>query len=120
MVDWIVAVDRDQDGTATAIRMGGVIAQLVVYVLVEDYGHYWIHRLLHCRWGYEKIHRLHHEFTAPIGFAAPYAHWAEVLILGLPSFVGPVLVPGHMITFWLWMVLRQMEAIETHSGYVIC
>lgn len=26
MLDWIVAVDRDQDGTAPAIRMGGVIA----------------------------------------------------------------------------------------------
>ncbi|KAG9445388.1 hypothetical protein H6P81_016728 [Aristolochia fimbriata] len=94
-----------------------IFFQLLVYFLIEDYGNYWIHRLLHCKWGYEKIHRVHHEFTAPIGFAAPYAHWAEVLILGIPSFAGPALVPGHMVTFWLWMILRQMEAIETHSGY---
>ncbi|XP_073102317.1 very-long-chain aldehyde decarbonylase GL1-10 [Elaeis guineensis] len=92
-------------------------AQLAVYFLVEDYGNYWIHRLLHGPWGYEKIHRVHHEFTAPIGFAAPYAHWAEVLILGIPSFVGPAIAPCHMITFWLWIILRQVEAIETHSGY---
>ncbi|PKA48060.1 Methylsterol monooxygenase 1-1 [Apostasia shenzhenica] len=91
--------------------------QLLVYFLVEDYGNYWIHRAMHSQWGYEKIHHVHHEFTAPIGFAAPYAHWAEVLILGIPSFVGPALVPGHMITFWLWIALRQIEAIETHSGY---
>lgn len=94
-------------------------AQLVVYFLVEDYGNYWIHRLLHGRWGYEKIHHVHHEFTAPFGFAAPYAHWAEVLILGIPSFVGPAIAPGHMITFWLWIILRQVEAIETHSGYYV-
>ncbi|KAJ6849876.1 putative methylsterol monooxygenase 1-1 [Iris pallida] len=94
-----------------------VVAQLAVYFLVEDYGNYWIHRWLHGKWGYEKIHKVHHEYTAPIGFAAPYAHWAEVLILGIPSFVGPALVPGHMITFWLWIVLRQVEAIDTHSGY---
>ncbi|XP_057822739.2 very-long-chain aldehyde decarbonylase GL1-10 [Cryptomeria japonica] len=94
-----------------------VIAQLTVYFLVEDWGNYWIHRWLHCKWGYDKIHRIHHEFTAPIGFAAPYAHWAEVLILGIPSFVGPAIAPGHMITFWLWIALRQMEAIDTHSGY---
>ncbi|KAK9103577.1 hypothetical protein Sjap_020831 [Stephania japonica] len=56
-------------------------------------------------------------YTAPIGFAAPYAHWAEILILGIPSFLGPAIVPCHMITFWLWIVLRQVEAIETHSGY---
>ncbi|XP_071702659.1 methylsterol monooxygenase 1-2-like [Rutidosis leptorrhynchoides] len=94
-----------------------IISQLTVYFLIEDYTNYWIHRFFHCKWGYEKIHKVHHEYTAPIGFAAPYAHWAEVLILGIPSFLGPAIVPGHMITFWLWIALRQIEAIETHSGY---
>lgn len=91
--------------------------QIFVYFLIEDYTNYWIHRLLHSKWGYEKIHHIHHEYTAPIGLAAPYAHWAEILILGFPSFLGPALVPGHIITYWIWFVLRQMEAIETHSGY---
>ncbi|ONK71864.1 uncharacterized protein A4U43_C04F13170 [Asparagus officinalis] len=91
--------------------------QLLVYFLIEDYGNYWLHRWLHGKWGYENIHKVHHEFTAPIGFAAPYAHWSEVLILGIPTFVGPALVPGHMITLWLWIALRQIEALDTHSGY---
>ncbi|KAL4383836.1 hypothetical protein GQ457_15G010030 [Hibiscus cannabinus] len=94
-----------------------MLSQLVVYFMIEDYTNYWIHRFLHGRWGYEKIHRVHHEYTAPIGFAAPYAHWLETLILGIPSFLGPAIAPGHMITFWLWIALRQIEAIETHSGY---
>ncbi|KAH9616346.1 hypothetical protein KSS87_014052 [Heliosperma pusillum] len=94
-----------------------VVTQLIVYFIVEDYTNYWIHRMLHGKWGYEKIHKVHHEYTAPIGFAAPYAHWAEVLILGIPSFLGPAIAPGHMITFWLWIAFRQIEAIETHSGY---
>ncbi|KAM1139487.1 hypothetical protein FF1_039630 [Malus domestica] len=94
-----------------------VFVQIVVYFIVEDFSHYWIHRMLHCKWAYEKIHRVHHEYTAPIGLAAPYAHWAEILILGLPSFLGPALVPCHITTYWLWFVLRQLEAIETHSGY---
>ncbi|RZC11347.1 Methylsterol monooxygenase 1-1, partial [Glycine soja] len=41
----------------------------------QDYTNYWIHRFLHNDWGYEKIHRVHHEYHAPIGFVAPYAHW---------------------------------------------
>ncbi|KAK8496237.1 hypothetical protein V6N13_036376 [Hibiscus sabdariffa] len=94
-----------------------MLSQLVIYFMIEDYTNYWIHRFLHGRWGYEKIHRVHHEYTAPIGFAAPYAHWLEILILGIPSFLGPAIAPGHMITFWLWIALRQIEAIETHSGY---
>ncbi|KAK4848850.1 hypothetical protein QYF36_018055 [Acer negundo] len=91
--------------------------QILVYFIVEDYSNYWIHRWLHTKWGYEKIHHVHHEYTAPFGFAAPYAHWAEILILGLPSFLGPAFVPGHIITYWLWFILRQIESIETHSGY---
>uniref|UniRef100_A0A7C8ZI96 4-alpha-methylsterol monooxygenase n=1 Tax=Opuntia streptacantha TaxID=393608 RepID=A0A7C8ZI96_OPUST len=94
-----------------------ILIQLAVYFIIEDYTNYWLHRWLHSKWGYENIHRVHHEYTAPIGFAAPYAHWAEILILGIPSFLGPAIVPGHMITLWLWIALRQIEAIETHSGY---
>ncbi|KAG6531946.1 hypothetical protein ZIOFF_005782 [Zingiber officinale] len=41
-----------------------------------------------------------------------------VLLLGIPSFAGPAMVPCHMITFWLWIALRQLELIETHNGYV--
>jgi hypothetical protein len=37
--------------------------------LVEDYLTYWLHRFLHTKWGYEKIHHVHHEKTAPSGFA---------------------------------------------------
>ncbi|KAL5218659.1 hypothetical protein ABZP36_019343 [Zizania latifolia] len=96
---------------------GETAAQLVVYLLVEDYLGYWIHRLLHTRWGYDNIHRVHHEFSAPMGYAAPYAHWAEVLILGVPAFAGPAIVPCHMTTFWLWFLLRHLEAIDIHSGF---
>ncbi|CAH8275682.1 unnamed protein product [Arabidopsis lyrata] len=94
-----------------------IVAQLVVYFLIEDYTNYWIHRWMHCKWGYEKIHRIHHEYTSPIGYASPYAHWGEILILGIPTFLGPAIAPGHIMTFWLWISLRQIEAIETHSGY---
>ncbi|KAL1371292.1 hypothetical protein HN51_001504 [Arachis hypogaea] len=95
-----------------------VVAQLVVYFLIEDYTNYWLHRFLHVnRWGYENIHRVHHEYEAPIGYAAPYAHWVEILLLGVPTFLGPAIVPCHLITFWLWIALRQLEAIDTHKGY---
>lgn len=97
--------------------LGEIVAQLFVYFIIEDYTNYWMHRFLHSKWGYEKIHWVHHEYTAPIAYAASYAHWLEVLLLGIPSFLGPATAPGHMITFWLWIALRQIEAIETHSGY---
>ncbi|XP_050915867.1 methylsterol monooxygenase 1-2 [Lathyrus oleraceus] len=91
--------------------------QLLVYFLIEDYASYWIHRMLHCKWGYENIHKVHHEYKTPIGFAGPYAYWVEIWIFGIPILFGPVLVPGHIVTFWLWFILRHLETIETHSGY---
>ena len=118
----IRSIDRDffqLIGIRTSLPLPSlweIVAQITVYFLLEDYGNYWIHRWLHSEWGYNNIHYMHHEYTAPISLAAPYAYWAEILLLGLPSFVGPALVPGHMVTLWLWISLRQLEAIDTHSG----
>ncbi len=41
----------------------------------------------------------------------------EILLLGIPSFVGPALVGAHLVTLWLWIPLRTLEALDTHSGY---
>lgn len=97
--------------------LGEVLLHLTVYCIVEDYGNYWLHRWMHQGWLYDNVHHVHHEFTSPMSFAAPYAHWAEILLLAIPSFAGPVLAPGHIITFWIWIAMRQLEAIESHSGY---
>jgi 4,4-dimethyl-9beta,19-cyclopropylsterol-4alpha-methyl oxidase len=94
--------------------------QLATFFIIEDYGNYWLHRWLHTEWAYRKIHWKHHEFTTPMSFAASYAHPLEILILGIPSFVGPAIVRCHVITLWAWIVLRQWEAVETHSGSVRC
>ncbi|TVU01849.1 hypothetical protein EJB05_52663, partial [Eragrostis curvula] len=56
-----------------------------VYLLVVDYLNYWIHRLLHTKWAYNNIHHVHHDFTAPTGYAASYSHWVEVASHPWPS-----------------------------------
>ncbi|CAM0150119.1 unnamed protein product [Urochloa decumbens] len=107
-------------GTRTGLPLpsaGEVAAQLVVYMLIEDYFGYWLHRLLHSRWAYDNIHYIHHEYPAPIGFAALHSHWVELLILGFSVFVGTVIVPCHMATFMLWLAIRGIVSVDTHSGY---
>ncbi|KAG6503849.1 very-long-chain aldehyde decarbonylase GL1-10-like [Zingiber officinale] len=91
--------------------------QLLVYFLVEDYLNYWLHRLLHTKWGYEKIHYIHHEYAAPIGFQALYAHWGDLLFPGIAAFAGPVLAPCHVVILWLFGSLRELASIECHTGY---
>ncbi|KAJ0559046.1 putative 4-alpha-methylsterol monooxygenase [Helianthus annuus] len=94
-----------------------VISQLIIYFIIDDYANYWIHRLCHLKWMYENIHKVHHEYSAPMGFATLHAHWMDVILFGIPSFLGPALVPGHMITLFLWLALREIESVENHSGY---
>ncbi|TVU05191.1 hypothetical protein EJB05_48345, partial [Eragrostis curvula] len=50
-------------------------------------------------------------------FASGYSHWAELLFLGSPAFIGPAIVPCHITTFWLWFVVRGVQAIDSHSGF---
>ncbi|CAL4993425.1 unnamed protein product [Urochloa decumbens] len=94
-----------------------VALQLLVYMLMEDYLGYWLHRLLHCEWAYDNIHYVHHEYPAPMGFAAGHSHWAELLILGFPAFFVTIIVPCHMATLWLWYAIRAAMAVDTHSGF---
>mmetsp|Transcript_1165 Transcript_1165/g.3286 ORF Transcript_1165/g.3286 Transcript_1165/m.3286 type:complete len:273 (+) Transcript_1165:58-876(+) len=94
-----------------------VAPQLGVFFLIEDYLNYWFHRALHTEFLYKKIHSVHHEHNAPFAIAATYAHPIEVLLLGVPTFAGPLVMGPHLITMIIWLLMRQYEAIDIHSGY---
>ncbi len=94
-----------------------VAVQIVYFFLVEDFFNYWLHRLLHLPWLYRHIHSVHHKYTAPFSITAAYAHPAEVIILAIPTFLGPALLGPHLYTLMIWQVMRNYEAIDIHSGY---
>lgn len=98
------------------------LLQLAFFFVFEDMFHYFAHRALH--WGplYKNIHKLHHEFSAPIGLAAEYAHPLEVLILAQGTISGPFLYclfqnDLHILTVYIWVTLRLFQAVDAHSGY---
>lgn len=94
-----------------------LLLHLVFCFVVEDFGNYWIHRWLHTPWAYRNVHAWHHQWTAPFALAATDAHPLEVVLLGVPTILGPVLLSSHLFTTLVWMMLRQYEAIDIHSGY---
>ncbi|KKK12816.1 hypothetical protein ARAM_001176 [Aspergillus rambellii] len=103
-------------------RLSLLSAQVALFFIVEDTYHYWLHRAMH--WGplYRSIHRIHHQYAAPFGLTAEYASPWETFLLGLGT-ICPPLVLGyftgdvHLVTVLVWMALRQLQAIDSHSGY---
>ena len=96
--------------------------QIALFFVFEDAFHYWAHRAMHYGPLYKHIHKIHHEYVAPFGLAAEYAHPLEVLILGLGTIGGPFLLCAytkdlHILTVYIWIVLRLFQAVDAHSGY---
>lgn len=108
-----IGITRD-----TKLPSWHVIAlQIAYFFLIEDYLNYWLHRLLHQPFLYRHIHSVHHTYDAPFAIVAAYAHPAEVVILAIPTFAGPLLIGPHLYTLMVWQVVRNYEAIDIHSGY---
>jgi methylsterol monooxygenase len=94
-----------------------LLAQFYGCLVIEDTWHYFLHRALHDKRIYKYIHKVHHNFQAPFGMVAEYAHPAETMILGLGTMWGILLMGNHLAFLWGWMVVRLLETIDVHSGY---
>eukprot|EP00164_Ancoracysta_twista_P008723 GFYU01012688.1.p1 GENE.GFYU01012688.1~~GFYU01012688.1.p1 ORF type:complete len:269 (+),score=88.99 GFYU01012688.1:165-971(+) len=92
-------------------------SQVAIFFIIEDFMNYWAHRALHTNWLYNNVHIVHHKHNAPFAMTASYAHPLEIIILGIPTFTGPVIFAPHIFTLWVWVFMRQFEAVHTHSGY---
>lgn len=51
-----------------------IIYHLVVFVFLQEITFYYLHRLLHYKFFYRFIHKIHHKWQAPIAISALYCH----------------------------------------------
>lgn len=99
-------------------RIIDVAWQLGVFVAWEEVAFYYSHRVLHHRLFYERFHKMHHEFTAPIALCASYAHPVELATGNiLPLILGPVLCRAHVATTALWFAVAVIGSQMHHCGY---
>eukprot|EP00331_Platyophrya_macrostoma_P013934 CAMPEP_0176428472 /NCGR_PEP_ID=MMETSP0127-20121128/13169_1 /TAXON_ID=938130 /ORGANISM="Platyophrya macrostoma, Strain WH" /LENGTH=362 /DNA_ID=CAMNT_0017810159 /DNA_START=17 /DNA_END=1105 /DNA_ORIENTATION=+ len=97
-----------------------IILQLSFCMIVEDFCFYWGHRILHSKALYPHIHKIHHQYNVTVSIANEYSHPFEFLISNLlPSTVGPKLLGKqmHMVTYWMWIIMRVGESVDGHCGY---
>ena len=99
-----------------------ICLHVIACFIFEDCWHYWLHRLLHHPYLYKHVHKIHHQYSAPFGLAASYAHPLEIALLGLGTVGAPIILAFisnkvHMVTIYLWVTLRLLQAVDAHSGY---
>lgn len=93
--------------------------QILFFMVVEDLCQFLGHMALHQPFLYKHIHSWHHEYTAPFAMTGLYAHPFEVIILGFCTFVGPIILRPHFLTFFLWVHVKQAMTLQSHCGYEI-
>ncbi|XP_002737756.1 fatty acid hydroxylase domain-containing protein 2-like [Saccoglossus kowalevskii] len=95
-----------------------ILFDLIVAVVGEEVVFYYTHRLFHHPYLYKRFHKKHHEWTAPIGLIALYAHPLEhALSNALAAVAGAFVVQSHLLSIWIWLVIAVYSTQITHSGY---
>lgn len=94
-----------------------VVGQVLLFVYVDDLLYYGMHRAMHHGWAWERIHRLHHRVVRPCAITGHYMHPVEFVLTGILMLACPIVLGVHVVTLYVWIVVRQLEAAEGHSGY---
>nr|XP_006815602.1 PREDICTED: fatty acid hydroxylase domain-containing protein 2-like [Saccoglossus kowalevskii] len=95
-----------------------ILFDLMVSLVFDEIVFYYSHRLLHHPYLYKRIHKKHHEWTAPFGLVAVYAHPIEHLLSNtLTGFAGSFVAGSHLLSVWIWLVCFLSWTVNHHSGY---
>ncbi|XP_077988111.1 fatty acid hydroxylase domain-containing protein 2-like [Glandiceps talaboti] len=96
-----------------------IFLDIVVAIIGEEIFFYYSHRIIHhYPYLYKRIHKIHHEWTAPIGMTCIYAHPVEHILSNImPLVSGPFLFKTHLLSTWIWAVIGLVGTSIHHSGY---
>lgn len=86
------------------------------YFVATDGLLYWAHRILHRKWLFRHIHRVHHRWTCPTAFTSAAMHPVEFAtyqsVMLVPLFFYPIPVVGLIAV----LVYQNTIAMVDHSG----
>lgn len=95
---------------------GRMLTEFAVMVLVHDAYFYWAHRLMHTKWLFRRVHRVHHKSRTPTPWAAyAFAPPEAILEAGILP-LAALLLPLHEVTVLLFVTHMLVRNVIGHAG----
>ena len=86
--------------------------------VVDEIFFYSAHRLAHHRALYQHVHKIHHQWTAPIALASDYCHPLEHLFVNVLPNISYALIFGmDPFSYLMWWIIVYLGSQTNHSGY---
>ncbi len=92
------------------------ILSIPVVFIIIDASAYYVHRTLHIKWLFKRVHRHHHKYIATTPFAAIAMHPFELMSLQAAAFALIFIVPLHPAVMGIVMIYILIFNIIDHSG----
>ncbi|XP_072594227.1 lathosterol oxidase-like, partial [Vulpes vulpes] len=93
-----------------------LIISILSFLFFTDMLIYWIHRGLHHRLVYKRIHKPHHLWKIPTPFASHAFHPVHGFLQSLPYHIYPFIFPLHKVVYLSLYILVNIWTISIHDG----
>jgi len=93
---------------------GFFVASIAVYFW-SDFHFYWTHRMLHTKWLYRNVHKIHHESFNPDPFSGLSMHWFESSVYFSAAPLVAFILPLH--SYRLLTLGLIIFPLGGHSGF---
>lgn len=93
-----------------------LMTNLIACVLIYDVIFYFSHRLMHHRLIYKHVHKIHHEWTAPIAAIALYCHPVEHIFCNAMPLSGVFILRTDLASAIFFVEFVVISTCIGHSG----
>jgi sterol desaturase/sphingolipid hydroxylase (fatty acid hydroxylase superfamily) len=97
--------------------IGGTVLSLIASLFLFDTWFYWLHRLIHTRLFYRRVHRWHHLTIAPVVWSNNSDRLIDNLFLQSYWFVAHLLIPIAPAMLFAHKIYDQITGVIGHSGH---
>ncbi len=93
------------------------IFSFILATFVHDFYYYWLHRFLHLRFMFKKIHYIHHSTRNPTAVTFLTLHPLETIMTSLSTPIIIFLFPMSATALVMLYMYNLMHAAYAHNGF---